>query len=43
MTCVDVDEKELVDKAIKRALELNQDDYSEWKDQVLRIEYSARK
>ena len=43
MTCVDVDEKELVDKAIKRALELNQDDYSDWKDQVLRIEYSARK
>ena len=43
MTCVDVDEKDLVDKAIKRALELNQDDYSDWKDQVLRIEYSARK
>ena len=43
MTCVDVDEKELVDKAIKRALELNQDGYSDWKDQVLRIEYSARK
>ena len=43
MTCVDVDEKDLVDKAIKRALELNQDNYSDWKDQVLRIEYSARK
>ena len=43
MTCVDVDEKELVDKAIKRALELNEDEYSDWKDQVLRIEYSARK
>ena len=43
ITCVDVDDKELVDKAIKRSLELNQDDYSDWKDQVLRIEYSARK
>ncbi|SHK79902.1 DUF3987 domain-containing protein [Xylanibacter ruminicola] len=43
MTCVDVDEKELVDKAIKRALELNQDECSDWKDLVLRIEYSARK
>ena len=43
MTCVDVDEKELVDKAIKRALDLNQDEYSDWQDQVLRIEYSARK
>ena len=43
MTCVDVDDKELVEKAIKRSLELNQDDYSDWKDQVLRIEYSARK
>ena len=43
MTCVDVDDKELVDKAIKRALELNQDAYSDWQDQVLRIEYSARK
>ena len=43
MTCVDVDDKELVDKAVKRSLELNQDEYSDWKDQVLRIEYSARK
>ena len=43
MTCVDVDDLELVDKAIKRALELNGDEYSDWKDMVLRIEYSARK
>ena len=43
MTCVDVDDKELVDKAVKRSLELNRDEYSDWKDQVLRIEYSARK
>ena len=43
MTCVDVDDMELVDKAVKRSLELNQDEYSDWKDQVLRIEYSARK
>ena len=43
MTCVDVDDLELVDKAIKRAMELNEDEYSDWKDMVLRIEYSARK
>ena len=43
MTCVDVDDKELVDKAIRRAMEVNKDEYSDWQDQVLRIEYSARK
>lgn len=43
MTCVDVDDKALVEKAIKKALELNADEYSDWQDQVLRIEYSARK
>ena len=43
MTCVDVDDKELVDKAIQRAMEVNADEYSDWQDQVLRIEYSARK
>ena len=43
MTCVDVDDKELVDKAIQRAMEVNKDEYSDWQDQVLRIEYSARK
>ena len=43
MTCVDVDDKELVEQAIKRALEVNDDEYSDWQQQVLRIEYSARK
>ena len=43
MTCVDVDDKELVDKAVKNAMALNQDEYSDWQDQVLRMEYSARK
>ena len=43
MTCVDVDDKELVDKAVKGALTLNEDEYSDWQDQVLRMEYSARK
>ena len=43
MTCVDVDDKALVDQAVHRALELNGDEYSDWQDQVLRIEYSARK
>ena len=43
MTCVDVDDKALVEQAIQRALEVNEDEYSDWQDQVLRIEYSARK
>ena len=43
MTCVDVDDKSLVDQAIRRAQEVNQDEYSDWQDQVLRIEYSARR
>ena len=43
MTCVDVDEPELVEGAIKRALELNSDEYSDWQGQILRIEYSARR
>ena len=43
MTCVDVDDKELVEKAVSRSLEVNGDAYSDWQDQVLRIEYSARK
>ena len=42
MTCVDVDDKELVEKAIKNALEVNSED-GDWKDMVLRIDYSARK
>ena len=43
MTCVDVDDKELTEKAIRKALEVNGDAYSDWQDQVLRIAYSARK
>ena len=43
MTCVDVDDKALVDKVIHKALELNGDAYSDWQNQVLRIEYSARR
>ena len=43
MTCVDVDDKSLVEQAIQRALQLNEDEYSDWQDQVLRIEYSARR
>lgn len=42
-TCVDVDEKELVEQAIKRALEVNQDPMSDWQDMVLYVEYSPRK
>ena len=43
MTCVDVDDLSKVDKAISRALELNGEDGGDWQDQVLRIEYSARR
>lgn len=43
MTCVDVDDAALVQQAIGRAMEMNADEYSEWQDHVLRIEYSARK
>lgn len=42
-TCVDVDEKELVQKAIEKALEVNRDEMSDWKDMVEYIEYSPRK
>ena len=42
MTCVDVDDKKLVKKAIKRSLELN-DDEGDWQGMVLRIDFSARK
>jgi len=42
MTCVDVDDKELVEKAIKNALEVNSEE-GDWLDMVLRIDYSARK
>ena len=43
MTCIDVDDKSLVEQAIQQTLQLNEDAYSDWQDQVLRIEYSARK
>ena len=42
-TCVDVDDKVKAPLAIERALALNQDEMSEWKDCVLYIEYSTRK
>ena len=42
MTCVDVDDKKLVKKAIKRSLELN-DEEGDWQGMVLRIDFSARK
>lgn len=42
-TCVDVDEKPLVEQAIKRAQEVNQDPLSDWEGMVEYIEYSPRK
>ena len=42
-TCVDVDDKELVEQAKTRALEVNSDPYSDWQDMVEYIEYSARR
>lgn len=42
-TCVDEDEKELVEKAIERALQVNADPYSDWEGMVEYIERSARK
>lgn len=42
-TCVDVDDKELVEKAKTRALEANSDPFSDWEEMVEYIEYSARK
>ncbi|MBQ2208668.1 MAG: hypothetical protein II404_01730 [Prevotella sp.] len=42
-TCVDVDDPEKAPMAIERALALNQDELSEWKDSVLYVEYSTRK
>ena len=43
MTCVDVDDREKVEQAIKRALELNSEEGGDWEDMVRRIDYSARK
>ncbi len=42
-TCNDIDEKELVEQAIKRALEVNEDEYSEFHGMVEYIDYSPRK
>ena len=43
MTCVDVDDKKLVKKAIKRSLEINSEEGGDWQNMVLRIDFSARK
>ena len=43
MTCVDVDDREKVEQAVKRAMELNGEEGGEWEGMVLRIDYSARK
>lgn len=42
-TCVDVDDKDLVEQARKRAMDVNQDPLSDWEGMVEYIEYSARK
>ena len=42
MTCVDIDNPKLVREAFQKALEVNKDEMSEWKDMVLREAYSAR-
>jgi hypothetical protein len=42
-TCTDIDEKSLVEQAIKRALEVNEDEYSEFQGMVEYIDYSPRK
>ena len=42
-TCVDVDDKDLVEQARKRAMDVNQDPQSDWEGKVEYIEYSARK
>ena len=43
MTCVDVDDLELVEPAIARTRELIADDLSDWQELILRMEYSARR
>ena len=42
-TCNDIDEESLVEQAIKRALEVNEDEYSEFQGMVELIDYSPRK
>lgn len=43
VTCVDVDDKELVAQAIERALKENENPFSDFEGKVVYIEYSARK
>ena len=43
VTCVDVDDKELVAQAIERALKENENPFSDFEGEVVYIEYSARK
>ena len=42
-TCVDIDDKELVGKAITRAYLLNNKEGGQWQNMLLHMEYSARK
>ena len=42
-TCVDIDVKTLVEQAIKKALEVNEDEMSEFQGMVEYIDYSPRK
>ena len=42
-TCIDIDEKELVEDAKKRAFELNNEEGGEWQGMLLHMDYSARK
>ena len=42
MTCVDIDNPKLVRNAFEKALEVNNNEMSEWHDMVLREAYSAR-
>ena len=43
MTCVDVDDEELVEKAIEGTKELIADEDSDWQELILRMDYSARR
>ena len=43
LTCIDIDEKELVEDAKKRAFELNNEEGGEWQGMLLHMDYSARK
>ena len=43
MTCVDVDDLELVEQAIANTKKVLEDEHSDWQDKVLRMDYSARK